>query len=78
MTYKDAAGNSIKEGDLVVVGAQGIIVGTVQKASGLVGTDGNPPMVEVGVLFPLPAAPNGFVSGLVKVAKPGPELSIIT
>lgn len=71
MTFRDAAGNSLNEGDLVVVGAQGIIIGTVQKASGILSADPNmPPVVEVGVIFPIPAMPNGMVSGLMKIAKP--------
>lgn len=71
MTYRDAAGNLIEVGDLVAVGAQGIIVGTVQKASSLVSPDPNSPnVIEVAVIFPIPVAQNGLVGGIVKVAQP--------
>lgn len=70
MTFRDAAGNVIQAGDLVAVGAQGLIIGKVERANAIMTDQATPPFLEVTVLFPIPAAPSGLVNGVIKIAQP--------
>lgn len=70
MIFKDLVGQELKQGDQVLfsIGLGQTTVATVLGTNS--GLDPNNPQaaVQVGVTFILPAAPNGLVNGLVRVA----------
>ena len=78
MSYRDIVGNILEEGDAVSIGI-GLgqtVLGTVQKTDSILGAHPQAqPMVHVAVVFTLPALPNGLVTGIIKAAKPAPQIS---
>lgn len=77
MTFRDLTGNTLQQGDrvLVSVGLGQMSVATVVRTeSGL--NPANPqPAVVLQVEFILPTMPNGLVGGVVKIADSAPQVS---
>lgn len=77
MIYRDITGQTLNVGDKVLfsLGLGVTATAVVQKADAVLAPN-VPPMIHLAVSVPLPAAPNGVVGGIVKLAEK-PESSLV-
>lgn len=80
MIYRDALGNTLSEGDLVVI-QPGTVIGQIAKLASGLGAPNTPesvPAIFVAVTIPIQASPNGIVGGAIKPASPQPAAPTIS
>lgn len=77
MQFKDTLGQSLRETDQVLfgLGLGQMSVATVSRTE--TGLDPNhpQPLIKILVEFSVPAAPNGVVPGVIKIAESTPAIS---
>jgi hypothetical protein len=75
MQFRDIAGQPIEAGDSVFFGTAfgQAVVGSIQKTDTILADSKTPPLVHVGFVLSLPAAPNGLVGGILKIVPPKQE-----
>lgn len=79
--FRDIAGQPLSEGDQVFFGTAfgQAVVGVIQKTDSIVsGSPNAQPLVHVGFVLSLPAAPNGLVGGILKIVPPTKQEPLIS
>lgn len=76
MQFRDITGSVLSENDQVLfgLGLGQITVATVKRTESGLNPQNPQPMVTVSVDITVPAAPNGLVPGVIKIAQPTPTI----